>query len=151
MSNATIDLDKILSPEQRQELAKQVWEENQEQIKTNIRKALHHELQSDIVHRTRKLIGEELMAMVQAVLAERLPTIEKELNRMVHYLTNFGDVVPSMVSEAVKEYFELFTESSSHRIAAAIKSGVNKALNAGEQRYFANRADRQRGQKDQTE
>ena len=145
MPDVTINIDAILTAEQKQELAKQVWEENQETIKNGIRKALHHELQSDIVHLARKMLHEELSGMVKAVLKEKLPEIEKTINEVVTYLTGFEDVASGALIETTKDYLEDFTRTSGNRMAEALRRGINRLLEQGQQRYFEMRARRKAG------
>jgi len=145
MSSATIDLDNILTPEQRQALAKQVWEENEETIKNNIRKALHHELQSDVVHRAKKLLADELVAMTKVVIKEKLIGIEKTLNEVVGHLLGFEDeAVIDSISETTKDFLDEISKSAAGRFGEALRRGVSKALESGQQRYFTMRAARQR-------
>jgi hypothetical protein len=143
MPDITSDIVALLTPEQRQALAEKIWEENKEAIENTVRKALHHELQSDVVNRARKIVAEELISIVRSVLKEKSAQIHEEISLIVTALTS-DDIIIEASSEAVNTYFGDLAAYSGDRISKAAQCGVNRALNKGVQAIFEQRARKKR-------
>ncbi len=113
-------IEKILTDEQRDEMAAKIWEETQVKIKESISYAIQHELRADMSSRIRKLTNAEIDKLVRPAVEARMDELQKtveiavgrmfdrleeaaweELDQKLRYRAEgfFGDVVRAVVGD----------------------------------------------------
>jgi len=135
----------IISEEERERMAKAVWETTKEEIEKNVTYAISSELRMDMSSRTKRLVAAEmdnlLRPMIEARMEELRRVAEKTMDRLFQQME---DRVLSALESKLTYHTDNIFDSYARELAGAMKSAafevvktrVEAVRREKEQEYF---------------